>query len=143
MSDPGQITNPDADIITVRPDSPVTTVQSLPYFVGVSGKTAGAESLSMSLVVVPPGAVSEPHVHIGYETAIYVLSGQVETRYGTHLEKSVVNGPGDFVFVPPGLPHQARNLSDTEPARAIVARNDPYESEQVMAYLPPDVDRGE
>lgn len=123
--------------VTVRPDAATDTRQGLPYFVGVSGESAGATGLSMSLVVIPPGAISEPHVHAGYETAIYVLSGRVETRYGERLERTVVNGPGDFLFVPPGLPHQAVNLSATEPARAIVARNDPAEREKVVPYRVP------
>ncbi|MBU1192915.1 MAG: cupin domain-containing protein [Gammaproteobacteria bacterium] len=131
--------NPLLRPISIRPESGTATRQGLPYFVGISAETAGAQGLSMSLVVVPPGAVSEPHVHEGYETAIYVLSGRVETRYGRLLEHSVINGPGDFLFVPPGLPHQAINLSADEPARAIVARNDPNEREKVSLYpLPED-----
>ena len=41
---------------------------------------------------------------------------------------------GDFVFVPPGVPHQPRNLSDTEPATAVVARNDARDEERVVPY---------
>lgn len=134
------ITNSLPQPVTVRPETGTATLQGLPYFVGISGETVGAQGLSMSLVVIPPGAVSEPHVHEGYETAIYVLSGQVETRYGRLLERSVVNGPGDFLFVPPGLPHQAINLSADEPARAIVARNDPNEREKVSPYCLPECD---
>lgn len=128
--------DPNARIITVRPEAALETVQRLPYFVGVSAETVGSRGLSMSLVVIPPGAVSDTHYHEGYETAIYVLSGRVETRYGARLEHVEVNGPGDFVFVPPGLPHQARNLSATDPARAIVARNDARERERVVPYRP-------
>lgn len=123
--------------VSIRPQVETATVQGLPYFVGISRETAATQGLSMSLVVIPPGAVSEPHVHQGYETAIYVLSGRVETRYGWRLEHSVINGPGDFLFVPPGLPHQAVNLSADEPARAIVARNDPDEREKVVPYSLP------
>ena len=47
------------------------------------------------------------------------------TRYGEGLKNSVVNVAGDFIFIPPDVPHQPFNLSDTEPAIAIVARNDP------------------
>ncbi|QKT04454.1 cupin domain-containing protein [Ectothiorhodospiraceae bacterium 2226] len=129
--------NADQHIVTVRPAQAVDTLQRLPYFVGIGADTVGSSGLSMSLVVIPPGAVSEPHYHEGYETAIYVLSGRVETRYGAALEHVVINGPGDFVFVPPGLPHQARNLTDTESARAIVARNDPAERERVQPYAVP------
>jgi len=51
----------------VRPSHEVQTLQKLPYFVGVSGETVGALGLSMHLVVIPPGARSEPHAHRGYE----------------------------------------------------------------------------
>ena len=88
----------------------------------------------MHLVVIPPGARADPHAHRGYETAIYVLEGRVETRYGPGLAASVVSEAGDFLFIPPGVPHEAINLSATEPARAIVARNDPAEQDNVVPY---------
>jgi len=86
----------------------------------------------MHIVIIPPGARAEPHSHRGYETAIYVLEGCVETRYGAELKCSVVSEAGDFLFIPPDVPHEALNLSPTEPARAIVARNDPAEQENVV-----------
>ncbi len=54
---------------------------------------------------------------------------------GPALEHEVVSEPGDFLFVPPGVPHEAVNLSATEPARAVVARNDPAEEENVELYF--------
>ena len=124
----------DLTVRAIRPDRSVATLQQLPYFVGVSGSTVGATGLSMHLVVIPPGARSEPHIHLRYETGIYVLQGRVETRYGEGLAQSIVSEPGDFLFVPPGIPHEAVNLSDSEPARAIVARNDPAEQDNVAPY---------
>jgi len=115
----------------------VMTKQRLPYFVGVSGVTVGATGLSMHMVVIPPGARADPHAHRGYETAIYVLEGRVETRWGEGLAESVVSGPGEFLFIPPGVPHEAINCSATEPARAIVARNDPAEQDNIVPYPPP------
>ena len=112
------------------------TTQRLPYFVGISGQTVDAKGLSMHLVVIPPGGRAEPHVHVGYETGIYVLEGTVRTRWGTRLEHEVVSRPGEFLFVPPGVPHEAMNLSATEPARAVVARNDPAEQDKVQPYVP-------
>ncbi|HET9645198.1 MAG TPA: cupin domain-containing protein [Burkholderiaceae bacterium] len=112
------------------------TLQRLPYFVGISGQTVDAKGLSMHLVVIPPGARAEPHVHIGYETGIFVLEGEVLTRWGPRLEHEVVSKAGEFLFVPPGVPHEAINLSDTAPARAVVARNDPAEQDQVQVYKP-------
>jgi len=121
----------------VRPMQDVMTRQRLPYFIGVSGPSTGAQGLSMHLVVIPPGARSEPHFHEGHETAIYVLQGRVETIYGEGLAQSVVSEAGDFLFIPPGVPHVAINLSNTEAARAVVARNDPAEQDKVRPYAVP------
>ena len=124
------------EVITVRSPAETMSKQRLPMFVGISGATAGSRHLSLNLLVVPPGGAAEPHVHRGYETAIYVLRGRVETRYGPGLRRSVVNEAGDFLFIPPDLPHQPINLSHDEPAVGLVARNDPNEQERVVAYDP-------
>lgn len=124
---------PVGELRVIRPGAAAGR-QRLEYFVGVSGETCGSTGLAMHLVVVPPGASAQPHLHEGYETAIYQLEGRVETRYGEGLEQSVVTEAGDFLYVPPGVPHQACNLSDTEPAVAIIARNDAGEQERVVPY---------
>ncbi|HRP95141.1 MAG TPA: cupin domain-containing protein [Rhodocyclaceae bacterium] len=124
------------EIVTVRPTLTTDTVQRLPNYVGISETTAGSKGLSMNMVVIPPGAKAEPHLHEGYETAIYLLKGRVQTLYGENLAKSVVNEAGDFMFIPAGVPHQAINLSITDAAIAIVARNDANEQESVRAYKP-------
>ena len=123
---------PGARVQAVSPQVEVSTLQRLPYFIGISGQTVGATGLSMHLVVIPPGARSEPHLHLGYETGIYVIEGTVLTRWGEDFENEVVSHAGEFLFVPPGVPHEAINLSDTEPARAVVARNDPAEQDKVQ-----------
>ena len=64
-----------------------------------------------------------------------MLEGRVETRWGAGLAASVVSEAGDFLFIPPDVPHEAINLSTTEPARAIVARNDPAEQDNVVPYV--------
>lgn len=129
--------NPDpAEIVTIRPEQTTMTKQQLPNFVGISGASAGSKHLSMNLVIIPPGGAAQPHVHRGYETAIYVLQGRVETRYGPGLRKRVIHEAGDFIFIPADVPHQPVNLSDTEPAHALVARNDPNEQESVAVYDP-------
>lgn len=125
-----------AEITTVRPDSETFTRQKLPYFVGISADTVGARGLSMNLVVIPPGGSAEPHFHREYETAIYILEGRVKTLYGEGLTRSQINETGDFLFIPPGVPHQPFNLSHTDAARAIVSRNDPNEQENVVLYEP-------
>ena len=126
--------NFDQDIITVRPSETIDTIQKLPNYVGISGKTAGATGISMNVVIIPPSAKAEPHFHNGYETAIYLLKGNVQTFYGKNLSKSVINQQGDFIFIPDGVPHQPVNLSSTEEAIALVSRNDPNEQESVQVY---------
>jgi uncharacterized RmlC-like cupin family protein len=126
-----------ATVKGLRPDVEVLTKQRLPYFVGISGQTVGARGLSMHIVVIPPGGRSEPHLHLGYETGIYVLEGKVLTRWGASLENETISEAGDFLFVPPGIPHEAINLSATEAARAVVARNDPAEQDNVEPYIVP------
>ena len=128
--------DPHAVVRAIRPDQEVLTRQRLPYFVGISAQTVGAAGLSMHLVVIPPGGRSEPHSHLAYETGIYVLEGRVRTRWGAALEHEVVSRAGDFLFIPPGMPHEAINLSDSEPARAVVARNDPAEQDRVEPWSP-------
>ena len=120
--------------LTVRPKETLTTKQNLPYYVGISKETAGAKGLSMNLVVIPPGASPKAHYHKDFETAIYLLKGRVETRFGENLQESTINVEGDFVYIPPGVPHKPVNLSETEPALAIVSRNDPNEQENVIPY---------
>ena len=121
-------------VVTVRPKDSITTKQNLPYYVGISQETAGAKGLSMNLVVIPPGGSPKAHYHKDFETAIYLLKGKVETRFGEKLQESKINEEGDFVFIPAGVPHKPVNLSKTEPALAIVSRNDPNEHENVVAY---------
>lgn len=126
----------EARVQGLTPEREVLTRQRLPYFIGISGQTGNSTGLSMHLVVIPPGARAEPHIHVGYETAIYVLEGRVLTRWGFELENEVISEAGDFLFVPPGVPHEAINLSATEAARAVVARNDPAEQDKVEPFVP-------
>ncbi len=121
-------------VVTVRPEESIATKQNLPYFVGISQETVGAKGLSMNMVVIPPGGSPKAHYHKDFETAIYLLKGIVETWFGRNLKESIVNEEGDFVYIPPGVPHKPINLSETETALAIVSRNDPNEHENVIAY---------
>jgi uncharacterized RmlC-like cupin family protein len=127
---------PGQRVVLIDTPEEIMTRQKLPNFVGISAATAGARGLSMNLVVIPPGARAEPHFHKGFESGVYVIEGRVETRYGAGLTESVITEAGDFLFIPPDVPHQPINLSATEAARAIVVRNDPNEQEHVIRYDP-------
>lgn len=121
-------------VITVRPKETYITRQQLPNFESISANTAGSKHLCMHIVVVPPGGKAVSHYHNGYEAAIYIVKGRAETKYGENLEQSSINQAGDFLFIPPNLPHQPVNLNETEEVIALVARNDPNEQESVVVY---------
>ena len=135
MENDGKATsNHSNGVVVVRPTAEIMSRQQLPYYVGISEVTAGAKNISMNLIIIPPAGAAEPHLHKGYETAIYLLKGRVDTRYGEKLENSVICEAGDFVYIKANVPHQPINLSATEPAMALVARNDANEQEHVVAY---------
>jgi uncharacterized RmlC-like cupin family protein len=103
---------------------------------GGSGPSAGALSLRLHLVMVPPGTRSTPHFHAGRETSVYVVSGQAEVWHGTGLVKRSLVRAGDVIHVPPGAPHLAVNRGDVTTI-TVVARADPPDSDgAVMIELP-------
>jgi uncharacterized RmlC-like cupin family protein len=105
--------------------------QGLDYFSGVSAETAGASGICMHLLEMPPGASAKPHYHEAHETAIFVLEGAAEMRYGPNLDQVLRSEAGDFVYIPPGMPHQPYNPTD-QVVRAVIARTDPNEQESVV-----------
>lgn len=123
-------------VVAIHPEREILSKQYLPYFVGISEESTASQGLSMHLVLIPPGGHSVAHIHRSHETGIYVLEGRVETRYGPGLRNTIVSETGDFLFIPPGVPHIATNLSPDHAARAVVARNSPSEQEDVCPYDP-------
>ena len=104
------------------------------YALGISAETVGSTTLSMNVARLPPGGQVAAHIHEGYEVGLHVIQGQLEHRFGPGLRERVINGPGDFIFVAPGVPHVARNLSATEPVVVVVARTTPHDWEQARPY---------
>src|SRR6266403_2798575 len=70
---------------------------------------AGANKLWAGTVVVQPNAKTGPHHHGDLETVLYVVRGRARFRWGDKLEFVDEAGPGDFIFIPPYLPHQEIN----------------------------------
>ncbi len=99
------------EVVTVRVTEAIQSKQALPVFPGISANTAGTKGLSLLKVVIPPGSSAKAHVRKGFEFAVYLLQGRVETRYGEGLKKSVVNVAGDFIFIPPDVPHHPSILA--------------------------------
>jgi uncharacterized RmlC-like cupin family protein len=77
-----------ATCVVVRGGATYSGAQGLDYSEGISAQTAGARGLCMHLLTVPPGVAARPHLHEQHETAIYVLSGRAEMRYGEGLRGS-------------------------------------------------------
>lgn len=116
----------------VRAGTAYTGKQGTSYFTGISAETVGARGICMHLLTIPPGARARAHLHETHETAIYVLSGEAVMWFGPNLEERVVTKAGDFLYIPPGVPHLPANNSATEPVVGIVARTDPNEQESVV-----------
>ncbi len=93
----------------------------------ISQATTGAHNIYMGLFRVPPGARSRPHYHENCESALYMLKGSIEIKWGDHLEDSVVVEAGDMLYVPPRETHVVINASDSEPAEYVVGRDSPTE----------------
>jgi uncharacterized RmlC-like cupin family protein len=93
----------------------------------VSRQSAGAENIYMGVFRVPPGARSRPHYHANCESAVFMLAGSLEVRWGDELQDAVQITTGDMVYVPPRETHILHNLSDSEAAEYVVARNSPTE----------------
>ena len=100
----------------------------------ISQATAGAHNIYMGRFRVPAGARSRPHYHEGCESALYMLSGSVRIRWGDELEQQLEVTPGDMLYVPPRVTHIVENVSDSEPAEYVVARDSPTEDAVVVPW---------
>ena len=84
---------------------------------------AGAEALWAGTVVIHPKAKTGAHHHGPVESVIYVVSGRARMKWGERLEFTAEAGPGDFIYVPPYVPHQEINASDDLPLSCVVVRS--------------------
>src|SRR5437667_8450876 len=84
---------------------------------------AGAEKLWAGTVVIHPKAKTGAHHHGPVESVIYVVTGKARMRWGDRLEFVAEAGPGDFIYVPPYVPHQEINASDADPLSCVLVRS--------------------
>jgi uncharacterized RmlC-like cupin family protein len=96
---------------------------------------AGAQKLWAGTVKIHANAKTGAHHHGALESVIYVISGRARMRWGDHLEFTAEAGPGDFIFVPPYVPHQEINASSDEVLDCVLVRSD---NEAVVVNL--DID---
>ncbi|MCG7208451.1 cupin domain-containing protein [Streptomyces arenae] len=107
-------------------------------FAAVSGRTVGSEKLWMGQTHVAPATSSSDHHHGASETAIYVVSGHPEFVFvddsGPKSEEvRLRTEPGDYIFVPPFVPHREENPDPAEEAVVVIARST---QEAIVVNLP-------
>jgi uncharacterized RmlC-like cupin family protein len=123
----------------LRGSEPYESEQGAVYAPGVSAQTAGSETLFLGVVTLPAGQRTKAHVHARHESAFYLLSGEnVELWWGDRLENHEAAFPGDYLFIPAGMPHVAVNRSTSQPAIFVGARNEPTARESLD--LRPELD---
>jgi uncharacterized RmlC-like cupin family protein len=108
----------------------------------------GAQKIWAGTVSIHPNAKTGAHHHGHLESVIYVIKGRARMRWGERLEYLAEAGPGDFIFVPPFVPHQEINASRDEPLECVVVRSDneavvvnldiePVEKPETVAWIDP------
>jgi len=83
----------------------------------------GAEKLWAGTVHIHAGAKTGAHHHGDLESVIYVVKGRARMRWGDALEFVAEAGPGDFIYVPPFVPHQEINASSDETLECVLVRS--------------------
>ncbi|HZT31962.1 MAG TPA: cupin domain-containing protein [Bryobacteraceae bacterium] len=89
----------------------------------ITHASAGANRLWAGTVVVEPDVKTGAHHHGELETVLYIVKGRARFRWGDHLEFVDEAGPGDFIYVPPFVPHQEINARRDVPVEAVVVRS--------------------
>ena len=90
----------------------------------INRATTGANKLWAGTVNIQPNAKTGAHHHGALESVIYVVNGRARMRWGEQLEFVTEAGPGDFIYVPPFVPHQEINASKNEPLSCVLVRSD-------------------
>ena len=122
----------------VRGSNSYVAEQGSVYRSGVSAESVGSSMLWLGMISLPAGRRTSAHRHQGHETALLMTAGkEIEIWSGAELERCEKVLPGDYLFIPAGVPHVAVNRS-TENAEFLGARNDPAANESVV--LMPELD---
>ena len=114
------------------------TTPGMDRAVAIDRARMGAQTLWAGTVHIHANAKTGAHHHGPLESVIYIVSGRARMRWGEHLEFTAEAGPGDFIYVPPFVPHQEINASTDEPLSCVLVRSD---SEAVVVNL--DIDPAE
>lgn len=108
--------------------------EGLRRFAALSGKSVGAEKLWMGETHASPATASSNHHHGESETAVYVRSGHPEFVFHDGVQEvRISTAPGDYVFIPPYLPHREENPDPHSSAEVVIARST---QEAIVVNLP-------
>src|SRR5437762_6718935 len=89
----------------------------------ITNARTGASKLWAGTVTIHPNAKTGAHHHGDLESVIYVVTGRARMRWGDRLEFTAEAGPGDFIYVPPYVPHQEINASAGDELSCVVVRS--------------------
>jgi uncharacterized RmlC-like cupin family protein len=114
----------------------------------ITNARTGASKLWAGTVTIHPNAKTGAHHHGDLESVIYVVSGRARMRWGDRLQYVAEAGPGDFIYVPPFVPHQEINARPDEPLSCVLVRSgqdpvvvnldiDPVEPPQSVHWVDP------
>ncbi|HET6971065.1 MAG TPA: cupin domain-containing protein [Phenylobacterium sp.] len=113
-------------------DPATATTPGMDRAVAIDRARVGAQKLWAGTVHIHAGAKTGPHHHGPLESVIYIVSGRARMRWGDNLEFVAEAGPGDFIYVPPYVPHQEINALADETLSCVLVRSD---SETVVVNL--------
>ncbi len=114
-------------------DSNTPQTPGMQRVAAVSRELAGSQGIWAGVTTVSPQIASAKHHHGELETVIYVVSGHARIRWGANLEFTEDVDPGDFIYVPPFVPHQEINPGD-QPSQWVIVRNS---QEPIVVNLEP------
>ncbi len=114
----------------------------------INAARVGAQKIWAGTVTIHANAKTGAHHHGALESVIYIVRGRARMRWGEQLEYVAEAGAGDFIFVPPYVPHQEINASTTEPLECVLVRSDneavvvnlditPIEPPETVAWIDP------
>jgi uncharacterized RmlC-like cupin family protein len=90
----------------------------------INAARVGAQKIWAGTVRIDANAKTGAHHHGALESVIYVVSGRARMRWGERLEFVAEAGPGDFIYVPPYVPHQEINALTDQPLHCVLVRSD-------------------
>ena len=114
----------------------------------INAARVGAQKIWAGTVAIHPNAKTGAHHHGALESVIFVVKGRARMRWGENLEFTAEAGPGDFIYVPPYVPHQEINASRDEVLECVLVRSDneavvvnldiePVEKPEDVAWIDP------